>query len=155
MEYNKLFNVALKGMEKNRVKFGSYDNQKAIIIDGCYLILVPESDFMLDVEKCLNKTKQVTLIDCGRMLSGKEEAEQYQLTDTHFKVKIEKIEYHIYKYGEESVYFREEALSYLSKWEDIQICKAPGRANPGFLYVAGNITRFIGIVMPFYHNKTV
>lgn len=157
MEYNKLFNVALKGMEKNRVKIGEYDGQKAIIIDECYLILVPDRDFLLDMEKCLKKCNQVTPVDCSRMFAHERherEAEERPLQDTKFISKINGVHYHYFTSANgEKLYFREEAFSYLSKWEDLQVCKKPGRAQPGYIYAVGNITRLVGMVMPMAHNK--
>lgn len=154
MEYNKLFNVALKGMEKDRIKIGEYDGQKAIIVDGCYLILVPDREFLLDMEKCLKKCNQVSPVDCSRMFTQENEALDYRLIDTKFVCKMNGVQYHYFEgQNGEKLYFREEAFSYLSKWEDLQVCKKPGRANPGYIYAFGNITRLVGIVMPMYHNE--
>lgn len=154
MEYNKLFNVALKGMEKNRIKIGEYDGNKAIIVDGCYLILVPDRDFLLDMDKCLKKCNQVTPVDCSRMFEGENEALDHRLTDTKFICKMNGIQYHYFEsQNGEKVYFREEPFSYLSKWEDLQVYKKPGRANPGYIYAFGNITLLVGLVMPMYHNE--
>lgn len=154
MEYNKLFNVALKGMEKNRIKIGEYDENKAIIVDGCYLILVPDQDFLLDSDKCLKKCKQETPIDCSRMFAQENEALEYRLTDTKFVCKVNGIQYHYFEgQNGEKVYFREEAFSYLSKWEDLCVHKLPGRGNPGYIYAVVNITRLVGIVMPMNHNE--
>lgn len=154
MEYNKLFNVALKGMEKNRVKIGAYRDFKAIVIDGCYLILVPDREFLLDVDKCLKKCNQVMPVDFSRMFTQENEVVDYRLNDTKFVCKMNGVQYHYFEgQNGEKVYFREEAFSYLSKWEDLQVCKKPGRANPGFIYAFGNITRLVGIVMPMYHNE--
>lgn len=154
MEYNKLFNVALKGMEKNRVKIGEYEGKKAVIIDTVYLILVPDSDFMLDVEKCLKRCNQVTPVDLGRIFTRENEALNYHLTDTKFVCKINGVQYHYFEGADgEKVYFREEAFSYLSKWEKLQVCKKPGRENPGYIYAAGNITHMVGLVMPMCYNE--
>lgn len=154
MEYNKLFNIALKGMDKNRVKIGTYGENKAIIIDGCYLILVPDRDFLLDVDKCLKKCNQVTPVDCSRMFEEENEALDHRLTDTKFICKMNGIQYHYFEsQNGEKVYFREEPFSYLSKWEDLQVYKKPGRANPGYIYAFGNITLLVGLVMPMYHNE--
>ena len=154
MEYNKLFNATLKGMDKNRVKIGEYDGQKAIIVDGCYLILVPDQDFMLDLDKCLKKCDQVTPVDCSRMFTRENEVQDYRLTDTKFVCKVNGIQYHYFEgQNGEKVYFREEAFSYLSKWEELQVCKKPGRGQPGYIYAFGNITRFVGIVMPVCLNE--
>lgn len=151
MEYNKLFNVALKGMEKNRVKIGEYDGQKAIIIDGCYLILVPDRDFLLDSDKCLKKCNQETPVDCSRMFAQEREAEEYSLEDTHFICKMNGVQYHHFIGKNEVLDFREEAFSYFSRWEELLMCKKPGRGNPGYIYAVGNSTRLVGIVMPFYN----
>lgn len=97
MEYNKLFNVALKGMNKNRIKIGKYDGQKAIIIDECYLILVPDRDFLLDMDKCLKKCNQVTPVDIGQMFTRENEAQDYRLTDTKFVCKANGIQYHYFE----------------------------------------------------------
>lgn len=154
MEYNKLFNVALKGMEKNRIKIGEYDGNKAIIVDGCYLILVPDRDFMLDMDKCLEKCKQVTPVDCSRMFSQEREAEDKPLRDTKFISKINGVQYHYFTSANgEELYFREEAFSYLSNREDLCVNKLPGRGKLGYIYAVGNITRLVGIVMPMYHNE--
>lgn len=151
MEYNKLFNIALKGIEKNRVKIGECDGQKAIIVDGCYLILVPDEDFLLDVDKCLKKCHQVTPVDCSRMFTQENEALDCRLTDTKFVCKMNGVQYHYFEgQNGEKIYLREEAFSYLSKWEDLQVCKMPGRGQPGYIYAFGNVTRLVGIVMPFY-----
>ena len=154
MEYNKLFNVALKGMDKNRIKIGEYDGNKAIIVDECYLILVPDRDFMLDMDKCLEKCNQVTPVDCSRMFSQEREAEDRPLRDTKFISKINGVQYHYFTSANgENLYFREEAFSYLSKWEDLRVHKLPGRGNPGYIYAVGNITRLVGIVMPMDHTE--
>lgn len=155
MEYNKLFNVALKGMEKNRIKMGEYDGNKAIIVDGCYLILVPDRDFMLDMDKCLAKCNQVTPVDCSRMFSQEREAiEDRPLRDTKFISKMNGVQYHYFTSANgEKLYFREEAFSYLSKWEDLRVQKLPGRGNMGYIYAVGNIMRLVGLVMPMYHNE--
>lgn len=155
MEYNKLFNIALKGMEKNRIKIGQYKDQKAIIVDGCYLILIPDRDFMLDMVKCLKKCCQETPIDCGRMFDHEEEASYHQLTDTKFVCRMNGVQYHYFEseHGEK-LYFREEAFSYLFKYEDLNVCKAPGRTEPGYIYAAGTITRLVGLVMPMYHKES-
>ena len=154
MEYNKLFNNALKGMEKNRIKIGEYDGQKAIIVDACYLILVPDREFLLDVDKCLKKCNQVTPVDCSRMFTQENEVVDYRLNDTKFVCKMNGVQYHYFEgQNGEKLYFREEAFSYLSKWEDLQVCKKPGRANPGYIYAFGNVTRLVGIVLPMYHNE--
>lgn len=151
MEYNKLFNIALKGMEKNRVKIGEYEGQKAIIIDGCYLILVPDRDFMLDMEKCLKKCNQVTPVDCSRMFTQENEALDYRLNDTKFVCKMNGVQYHYFEgQNGEKIYFREEAFSYFSKWEEMRVHKLPGRGNPGYIYAVGNITCLVGVVMPCY-----
>lgn len=151
MEYNKLFNVALKGMEKNRIKIGEYEGQKSVIVDGCYLILVPDRDFLLDVDKCLKKCRQEKPVDCSRMFTQEREVEEYNLEDTHFICKMNGVQYHHFIGRNELLDFREEAFSYLSKWEELLVCKKPGRANPGYIYAVGNFIRLVGLVLPFYN----
>ena len=155
MEYVKLLTNTIKEMEKGRVKFGIYRDQKAIIFNETYLLLVPDSDFILDFEKCLKKCRQDKPIDAERLFEPEHEASDKPLKDTHFVTSINGIKYRYFVRDESAnvqMYFKNDAFAYFSKRENYIVCKDNVRTTPGFIYAVSNITVLAGLVMPLYHN---
>lgn len=149
LDYKKIQRDIVKWVYDGRVKLGRYQEDFAVIVDGNYLFLIPEKEFMFDAGKLSGRCRQEKLIDCTKFFDHLDDAKT--ILPTGFNCIKEKKEYAYYK--EETgadVKILKEPLKYLDRYSDPLLVKAPGRAMLVYLYAAGNITILSGLIMPAY-----
>lgn len=125
---------------------GDYENKIAVIVDGCYMVFVPEDKFYLDISYVFDKPR-----DVSKMMRSENEAIDAYNTGM-IRTVLDGRKVRVFSTDQEAeIWIAESNLKYF----DLDKCTFKGseKNKPLFIYEDTNLgSQLVGYILPVNHN---